>query len=104
MPRACLKYDPEIKSVKIYRFYREDDLKVVLPDGSSYLVTVEEVRAFLKKYIQDDLVVDRAVDGVWNFYGIEINFETGYWETIDPEHNEYAYLMPDALQGLEWIM
>lgn len=48
---------------------------VELPDGSSYLKEIEDLKLWLLQAGVDHLQIDRLVDHAWNFYKVGYDLE-----------------------------
>ncbi len=102
MPRVPPPFLPKLKRLSIYRGVRELDLKVVYPNGDSYLISLDEARCLLRNYKLLPHVVDRLLDAVWGIYAISADLKDGSWYSIEPEPEEVN--MPGPLDGIEWIL
>lgn len=92
--------------IELRREIRDEDLTVTVPTGDSYVLTLAEVRLYLKQLKVPELRAEKALDKVWNFYAIRLHLseEKDYLpETLKPP--QYPEVLgPRPLDPVKWII
>lgn len=84
---------------------RLDTLEVTVPTGDSYELTLEEMRLYFHQLGFPQLVGERALDRVWNFYAIRLYQEHEDYriETLEPpQYPDVAAVRP--LDAYAWVI